>query len=76
MLAPIYKCICEEITHLRSQLERHWWQSGPAFSSPASPCLRPYTGMRPHARRRTGTQERASAAPVESILRRDEVKHM
>jgi|GEM_PF-4903304 len=64
MLAPIYKCICEEITHLRSQLERHWWQSDPAISS-AGPCLRPYTGMRPHARRRTETGERASAAPVE-----------
>ena len=70
MLAPIYKCICEEITHLRSQLERHWWQSDPAISS-AGPCLRPR-----FARRRTETGEPASAAPVESILRRDEVKHM
>ena len=39
MLAPIYKCICEEITHLRSQLERHWWQSRPSdLLPPARAC--------------------------------------
>jgi len=63
MLAPIYKCICEEITHLRSQLERHWWQSSPAISTrrpmpaPIYEHARPTRPLlRPQARRNAGAR--------------------
>ena len=58
MLAPIYKCICEEITHLRSQLERHLWQSGPAFSSrqPVPAPIHGHASPRPQAHGNSGAR--------------------
>jgi hypothetical protein len=57
MLTPIYKCICEEITSMRSQLERRGTSGHPARpSSPADPCLHPHMGYAPHTPARAHTR--------------------
>ena len=77
MLAPIYKCICEEITSLRLQLRRHLWPSDPAiFTRRPLPASTRGARARRLARTRAGKRERASTALGEIMLGRDAVKNM